>query len=92
MPSYHVLGIGVTAGKDDDAEGPTVAVEVVTAVGGAEHHGGVDVPIHVRLGPVARDGVPDETKNAAVEHLDEDAAVAAVEDARVRAVAAPVGE
>ena len=76
-----------------------MAVEVVAAFSGAEHRGAagaVGHPVNAGLAQtvvVARDGVPDEEIHIpALQHVDEYAAVAAVEGARVATVGARVGE
>jgi hypothetical protein len=83
--SLLALGLG------PPLEGAAVAVEVVAALRGVEHRGGVACPRNVWLRKgvtVARDGVPDEEIPAvAVPHIlshadeDEDTTVATVEKA-----------
>lgn len=65
---------------------------MVTARHSAQHCGGVDQPRDARLLQavlVARDGVPNDEMPAVGPHVEEDAAVAAVEGPRAAAVGVP---
>ena len=71
------------------SEGAAMAVEMVTARHSAQHRAGVDQPRDARLLQavlVARDGVPNDEMPAVGPHVEEDAAVAAVEGPRAAAV------